>query len=90
LAGAGRVEHTINLLGHAARNIVKLAAKLTDRSPEETCRKAGIPLLLSTSIKAGLDIDWSDARQVAGGATILLAVQGRQVLSSTLTVSPPG
>jgi hypothetical protein len=40
LAGAGRVEDTINLLGHAARNIVKLAAKLTDRSPEEICRKA--------------------------------------------------
>jgi hypothetical protein len=63
--GAGRVEDTINLLGHAARNIVKLAARLTDRSPEEICRKAGIALLLSTSIKAGLDIDWSDTRQKA-------------------------
>jgi len=63
LAGAGRVEDTINLLGHAARNIVKIVAKLTDRTPEEICRKAGIPLLLSPSIKAGLDIDWSDPRQ---------------------------
>ncbi len=51
LAGAGRVEDTINLLGHAARNIVKLVAKLTDRAPEEICRKAGIPLLLSPSIR---------------------------------------
>ena len=65
LAGAGRVEDTINLLGHAARNIVKLVSKLTDRAPEEICRKAGIPLLLSPSIKAGLDIDWSDPRQKA-------------------------
>jgi hypothetical protein len=67
LAGAGRVEDTINLLGHAARNIVKLVSKLTDRAPEEICRKAGIPLLLSPSIKAGLDIDWSDPRQKATG-----------------------
>jgi hypothetical protein len=65
LAGAGRVEDTINLLGHAARNIVKLVSKLTDRAPEEICRKAGIPLLLSPSVKAGLDIDWSDPRQKA-------------------------
>jgi len=63
LAGAGRVEDTINLLGHAARNIVKVVSKLTDRAPEDICRRAGIPLLLSSSIKAGLDIDWSDARQ---------------------------
>jgi hypothetical protein len=65
LAGAGRVEDTINLLGHAARNIVQVVSKITERAPEEICRKAGIPLLLSPSVKAGLDIDWSDPRQKA-------------------------
>jgi len=65
LAGAGRVEDTINLLGHAARSIVQLVSKLTDREPAEICRKAGIPLLLAPSIKAGLDIDWSDPKQKA-------------------------
>jgi hypothetical protein len=63
LAGAGRVEDTINLLGRAARNIVQAVSKITERSAEEICRKAGIPLLLSPSIKAGLDIDWSDPQQ---------------------------
>ena len=63
LAGAGRVEDTLNLLGHAARLIVKSVSQILDSAPEEICRKAGIPLLLSTSIKAGLDIDWSDPRQ---------------------------
>jgi Transposase DDE domain/Transposase domain (DUF772) len=63
LAGAGRVEDTLNLLGHAARLIVKSVSKILDREPEWVCRKAGIPLLLSPSIKAGLDIDWSDPRQ---------------------------
>jgi hypothetical protein len=65
LAGAGRVEDTINLLGHAARSIVKLVSKLTDREPGDICRKAGIPLLLAPSIKAGLDLDWSDPKQKA-------------------------
>lgn len=63
LAGAGRVEDTINLLGHAARSIVQVVSKIMDRSPEQICRQAGIPLLLAPSIKAGLDIDWSDPRQ---------------------------
>jgi hypothetical protein len=63
LAGAGRVEDTINLLGHAARSIVRLVHKLTECPEEEICRKAGIPLLLAPSIKAGLDIDWSDPKQ---------------------------
>jgi hypothetical protein len=63
LVGAGRVEDTINLLGHAARVIVQVVSKIIDRSHEELCRAAGIPLLLGPSIKAGLDIDWSDPKQ---------------------------
>jgi hypothetical protein len=65
LVGAGRVEDTINLLGHAARSIVRVVSKITERDPEEICRAAGIPLLLAPSIKAGLDIDWSDSKQKA-------------------------
>lgn len=65
LAGAGRVEDTINLLGHAARSIVRIVASVLDREPEEICRRAGTPLLLAPSIKAGLDLDWSDPTQRA-------------------------
>jgi len=65
LAGAGRVEDTLNLLGHAARKIVELVSKITGRETHEIARKAGIPLLLAPSIKAGLDIDWSDSKQKA-------------------------
>jgi hypothetical protein len=75
--GAGRVEDTINLLGHAARSIVRVVAKITEREPEEICRSAGIPLLLSPSIKAGLDIDWSDKKQKA----MAIEVVERQVSS---------
>jgi hypothetical protein len=71
LAGAGRVEDTINLLGHAARSIVRVVSKITEREPEEICRKAGIPLLLAPSLKAGLDIDWSDPRQKAAAIEVV-------------------
>lgn len=71
LAGAGKVEDTLNLLGHAARCIVRAVSKLTRRSPEEVCRKAGIPLLLAPSIKAGLDIDWSDPKQKASAVELV-------------------
>jgi len=60
LVGAGRVEDTINLLGHAGRKIVECVAAELDTSFEAVCRRAGAPLLLAGSIKAGLDIDWSD------------------------------
>lgn len=77
LAGAGRVEDTINLLGHAARSIVQAVSKLTERAPEDICRKAGIPLLLAPSIKSALDIDWSDPKQKA----MAIEVVERQVSS---------
>jgi hypothetical protein len=63
LMGAGKVEDTFNLLGHAARKIVACAAEITRKSPEEICLQAGIPLLLHKSIKAGLDINWNDPEQ---------------------------
>ena len=63
LAGAGRVEDTVNLLGHAARKVVECAATLLDEPFETVCRRAGIPTLLKGSVKAGLDVDWSDPEQ---------------------------
>ena len=63
LAGAGRVEDTFNLLGHAARKIVECAAMITEEKPAEICRRAGIPLLLHSSVKAGLDVNWSDPEE---------------------------
>jgi len=82
LVGAGRVEDTINLLGHAARTIVRIVSKLTERDPEEICKKAGATLLLAPSIKAGLDLDWSDPKQKAIGVEIV----ERQVSSLQLWV----
>jgi len=65
LEGAGRVEDTINLLGHAGRKIVACAAQLLGWTEERVCREAACPLLLASSIKAGLDLDWSDPDEKA-------------------------
>ncbi len=60
LVGAARVEDTINLLGHAARKIVTCAAELLGWSKEKVAKQAGIPVLLESSIKKGLDVEWAD------------------------------
>jgi hypothetical protein len=59
LEGAGRVEDTLNLLGHAGRDIARCAADLTKRSFKDVCDLAGAPLLVESSIKKALDLDWA-------------------------------
>jgi len=71
LDGAGRVEDTFNLLGHAARKIVDCAAALLGVPREQICKRAGIPLLLHPSIKAGLDVNWSVPEEKDGAIDIL-------------------
>lgn len=65
LEGAGRVEDTINLLGHAARKVVACVAVLLGCTVEAVARQAGIPVLLASSVKAGLDVDWTDPQAPA-------------------------
>jgi Transposase DDE domain len=65
LEGAGRVEDTFNLLGHAGRKIAECIAAELDMSIEEVCKKSNAPVLLASSTKAGLDIDWNVAEQKA-------------------------
>ena len=65
LEGAGRVEDTFNLLGHAGRKIVECMAAVLETDAEEVCQQAGAPLLAASSIKAGLDVDWNDSEQKA-------------------------
>jgi len=73
LEGAGRVEDTLNLVGHAARKVVMCVAKLLGCSVRRVCRDAGIPLLLEASVKKGLDVDWSEAGQKKQALQTLLS-----------------
>jgi hypothetical protein len=65
LEGAGRVEDTFNLLGHAGRKIAECMAAVLGTTVEEVCEQAGASLLAGKSIKASLDIDWNDSDQKA-------------------------
>jgi hypothetical protein len=60
LEGAGRVEDTLNWLGHAARKLGACVAVRLGCTVGAVARQAGIPVLLAPSVKAGLDVDGSD------------------------------
>ena len=71
LEGAGRVEDTINLLAHAGRKVVACAAKLLDWEAERVCLEADTPLLAEKSVKAALDMTWSNQEQRHEAATLV-------------------
>jgi hypothetical protein len=60
LWGAGRVEDTYNLLGHALRKALGVLARQQGRGLAEVAAEAGGALLSGTSLKAALDLDWDD------------------------------
>lgn len=59
LDGAGRVEDTLNLLGHAGRDIARCVGKLLNVPFAQVCEQAGARLLLESSVKKALDLDWT-------------------------------
>ena len=60
LFGAGRVEDTFNLLGHAMAKSVKVIAKQRGEKPREVIEQAGLLLVGQSSIKAALDLNWAE------------------------------
>jgi hypothetical protein len=71
LWGAGRVEDTINLMGHALRKALGVIAVLQGwgqaAGTAVLAAQAGVPQLAASSLKAALDRDWDDpaARDLA-------------------------
>jgi hypothetical protein len=63
LWGAGRVEDTFNLLGHALEVVVDCAAQVLGVDAAAVRHQAKLELLGHSSLKAALDIDWDDDRQ---------------------------
>jgi transposase len=64
LWGAGRVEDTLNLMGHALRKALGVIAVLQGRGQAAgitmLADQAGAPQLAASSLKAALDRDWDD------------------------------
>jgi transposase len=60
LWGAGRVEDTYNLLGHALRKALGVIARQQGRGLADVAAETGIDLVGRASLKAALDLDWDD------------------------------
>lgn len=77
LWGAGRVEDTYNLLGHALRKALGVIARQQGRGLADLAAEAGVPLLDGTrSLKAALDCDWDDPAERTGAlVTVLTALE---------------
>jgi len=73
LFGAGRVEDTLNLLGHAVRKAVGLAARALGASAEALLEEAGWVLVGHRSRKAALDLDWGHPKARAQALRLVLA-----------------
>lgn len=73
LWGAGRVEDTYNLMGHALRKALGVIACQQGRGLTETAQQAGTPILAASSLKAALDLDWDDPTARERALAIVLA-----------------
>ncbi|MEN0061048.1 MAG: transposase [Myxococcota bacterium] len=73
LQGAGRVEDTYNLIAHAMEAVVDCAAMCAGLRPEAVAEQACLALYGDASIKASLDIDWSDDEAKAEALQRILA-----------------
>jgi transposase len=64
LWGAGRVEDTLNLMGHALRKALGVIAAVQGRGQAAgtavAAARAGAPQLAASSLKAALALDWDD------------------------------
>jgi hypothetical protein len=63
LWGAGRVEDTYNLVGHALKKVIRVVADQQGREPVEVAKEAGAELVCGSSLKAALDRDWDQQIQ---------------------------
>src|SRR5256885_2972750 len=60
LFGAGRVEDTLNLLGHALRKAVGLVAQTLGTSTDVLLEEAGLTLVGHSSLKSALYLRWGE------------------------------
>jgi hypothetical protein len=74
LWGAGRVEDTYNLLGHALKKVMRVVADQQGRELVEVAEEAGAELVCGTSLKAALDCDWDQQRQKDEALALVLQV----------------
>lgn len=88
LWGAGRVEDTYNLLGHALRRAIGIIARQQGRELTAIAAEAGASLLGAASLKAALDLDWDDPAQQ--GQALVAILDTLERVESWVETSPLG
>jgi Transposase DDE domain/Transposase domain (DUF772) len=73
LWGAGRVEDTYNLLGHALRKVLGVLARQQGRGLAAVAAEAGAEVLGGSSLKAALDRDWDAPQERQQALEVVLA-----------------
>ncbi|GHO57786.1 IS1182 family transposase [Ktedonobacter robiniae] len=74
LWGAGRVEDTFNLVGHALKKVLHVVADQQERDLVEIAKEAGAELICGSSLKAALDHDWDQQIQKDEALALVLNV----------------
>jgi transposase len=74
LWGAGRVEDTYNLLGHALKKVICMVAAQQGRDVTEVGQEAGAAMVCETSLKAALDRNWDQPGQREEALNLVLKV----------------
>ena len=72
LWGAAKVEDSYNLLGHTLKKAVRLMASVQGRSLEEQAREVGAEIVMGSSLKAALDLNWDDPEERCQALEMLL------------------
>lgn len=72
LWGAGKVEDTYNLLGHALRKAVSVIAAQLLRGLAEMADELGTSIVSGSSLKTALDLNWDDPRERQNALSIIL------------------
>jgi hypothetical protein len=86
LWGAGRVEDTYNLIGHALKKVIRAVADQQGRELAEIGQEAGAAMVCGTSLKAALDSNWDQPGQREEALRLILQVL--QVVESWVQTLP--
>jgi hypothetical protein len=74
LWGAGRVEDTYNLVGHALQKVMSVIAAKREWELAEIAKEAKAELVCGSSLKATLDSDWDQPEQKVQALSQVLSV----------------
>ncbi len=93
LWGAGRIEDTYNLVGHAVRKTLSVIARQQGRGLAAMASAAGAKLVTASSLKAALDLDWNDPTEQQRALELVLstleAVEGWMAAHPEIGAAPP-